>query len=267
MKRQTGMIEEIYLRKLGLVLPLAPVIETLRLIHVAHLSAFTFDNLEIQRGGTIRLDPESLVQGFLSRGGGYCFEHNTVLATVLRELGFEVRVLLGRAGPRETRALNHMLLRVDVGGEPWIADTGFGGEGLLEPIPLRENVRVAQGGIEYTFHRDEHHWTLMMHYGERSEFLYEFADAPHTMGDIEIANYYTATHDSSIFRRTLTIQRSTGLERIILRPSVVTRYIDGARTDTAIDPSQLRALALELFGIELGETPLLFESARPADKG
>ncbi|HEX7708390.1 MAG TPA: hypothetical protein VF701_18150, partial [Thermoanaerobaculia bacterium] len=57
------------------------------------------------------------------------------------------------------------------------------------------------------------------------------------------------------------IQRSTERERIILRPSIVTRYRNGVRTDASIDPSQIRGLALELFGIELGETPLLFESA------
>ena len=32
------------------------------------------------------------------------------------------------------------------------------------------------------------------------------------------------------------------------------------RTDTPIEPSQVRAYARELFGIELGDEPLLFET-------
>jgi hypothetical protein len=48
----------------------------------------------------------------------------------------------------------------------------------------------------------------------------------------------------------------------------VTRYRDGVRTDTPIEPAQVRSCAKELFGIDLGEQRLLFEdvgraSARP----
>ena len=48
-------------------------------------------------------------------------------------------------------------------------------------------------------------------------------------------------------------------ERLILRPNVVTRYHGGIREDRPSEPSRLRALARELFGIELGEGPLLIE--------
>ena len=90
--------------------------------------------------------------------------------------------------------------------------------------------------------------------------LFEFADSPHTAGDVEMANYYTSTHPGSIFRHTLTIQRITAEERLILRPRVVTRYRDGIRTDTPIEPSDVRRLAQELFGIEIGDSALLYES-------
>jgi N-hydroxyarylamine O-acetyltransferase len=98
-----------------------------------------------------------------------------------------------------------------------------------------------------------------MHYGETSEDQYEFSEAPFTAGDVEIANYYTSTHPASIFRHTLTIQRATPEERLILRPKVITRYRDGVRTDTPIEASEVRKYARELFGIELGEEKLLFE--------
>jgi N-hydroxyarylamine O-acetyltransferase len=175
-----------------------------------------------------------------------------------------VTTLLGRAGPPDRRSLNHMLLRVDVDGQPWIADVGFGGDGPLEPLLLQADVHVMQDGIAYSFRRDAHHWTVVMHCGDESEDLYEFADTPHTNGDVEMANYYTSTHPSSIFRRTLSIQRVTAEERLILRPKVITRYRGGVRTDLAIEPAEIRRYARELFGIELGEEPLLFEDDPPA---
>jgi N-hydroxyarylamine O-acetyltransferase len=250
-----------YLARLGFSERPAPTADSLRRLHVAHLAAFPFHNLTIQRNEVVDINIDAITQRFLTEGGGgYCFEQNTLLGTALRELGFDVTTLLGRVGIAGNKSLNHMLLRVDVDGESWIADVGFGGEGPLDPIPLRENARVTQDGIDFSLQRDAHHWILSMHYGDVTEELYEFSGAPHTSGDVEIVNYYTSMHPTSIFRRTLTIQRVTPEERLILRPKVVTRYRNGVRNDTPIEPSQVRAFARELFGIELGEGPLLFES-------
>lgn len=248
-----------YLTRLGVPRPEAPTLEALRRLHVAHLAAFPFHNVTIQRRGTITVDVDSIAQRFFEAGGGgYCFEQNTLLGTALRELGFTVTTLLGRVGPAERRALNHMLLRVDLDGRPWLADVGFGGQTPLEPLPLEEG-RVPQGGVEYSLRREREHWILTMHCGDQSEDLYEFSGAAHTTGDVEMANWYTSTHPASIFRRGLTIQRVTPEERLILRPKVITRYRDGVRTDTPIEPAQLRAFARELFGIDLGDDELLFE--------
>jgi N-hydroxyarylamine O-acetyltransferase len=257
---------ENYLTRLGLTQPLPPTVETLRRLHLAHLAAFTFHNLGIQRRGEIRVDVDSIEQKFLAGadGGGYCFEQNTLFAAALCELGFDVTTLLGRVLPTEKRALNHMLLRVEIDGQGWLADVGFGAEGPLEPIALQEGLRVSQDGIDYSLRLDAHHWILAMHYGEISEDMYEFAEVPFTSGDVEIANYYTSTYPGSIFRHTLTIQRSTPGERLILRPKMITRYKDGVRTDTPIEPGQLRHYARELFGIELGEEKLLFEEPPPS---
>lgn len=248
-----------YLARLALTPPLEPTAETLRRLHVAHLAAFPFHNLTIQRRGEVLVDVDSIAARFFTEGGGgYCFEQNTLFAAVLRELGFRVTTLLARVDTPES-ALNHMLLRVDVDGRPWLADVGFGGEGPLEPIPLAEGTRVTQDGIDFALSRDEHHWTLTMYYDGGRDDLYVFSGAPHSAADVEMANYFTSTHPKSTFRRSLTIQRVTADERLILRPRVVTRYRNGIRTDTTIEPSQLRALARELFAIDLGDAPLLFE--------
>lgn len=248
-----------YLRAIGVEAPAPPTLETLRRLHVAHLRTFLFENLEIQRDGTVRTDLESIEQKFLGGAGGYCFEQNTLFGAVLRELGFKVDTILGRVGPPDRRFLNHLLLRVEIDGTPWLADVGFGAEGILEPLPIADGTRVAQAGITYTLRRDGHHWMLTMQCDDIVWDMYEFGDAPHTAADIALANYYTCTHPDSAFRRKLTIQRATAEERLILRPTVITRYRDGVRTETPIKPSEVRAKARELFGIDLGEAPLVFE--------
>jgi N-hydroxyarylamine O-acetyltransferase len=252
-----------YLRRVGLELPLPPAADTLRRLHVAHLAAFTFNNVEIQRGGSIAVDLSSIERKFLTGiGGGYCFEHNTLFAAVLRELGFEVTTVLAHVGPSEMRALTHLILHVRIDGARWLADVGFGGQGILEPLVLEDGARVDQRGATYSLRRGEHFWILTFECGGDREEMYEFGDAPHTRGDVEVANHFTATHPASIFRRSITIQRVTADERTILRPKVVVRYRNGVRSEVPVEPGQLRRIARELFAIDLGDAPLVFEETR-----
>jgi len=42
-----------------------------------------------------------------------------------------------------------MLLKVELGGESWLADVGFGAEGLLLPVPFGEEQGVRQFAWRY----------------------------------------------------------------------------------------------------------------------
>jgi N-hydroxyarylamine O-acetyltransferase len=195
-------------------------------------------------------------------GGGYCFEHNTLFAAVLRDLGFSVTTLLARVrnGPPERWVRTHMVLRVDLDGTPWLADVGYGGFGLLEPMPLAEGAASAQGGASYALRRENGLWIISMRDRSAATDMYEFTDDPQTEGDIEVANHYTATHPDSRFRRTLTIQGATRDERRLIRGTTLVRFRDGQATEEAIEPAALRTAVREIFGIELPPTPLVFET-------
>ena len=253
-----------YLRKIRVTRPSAPDLDALRRLHTAHRETFLFENLSIQRGGGVSLALEDIERKFLDEGcGGYCFEHNTLLGSALRALGFSVTALLGRVrrGPPERWVRTHMVLRVPIDGEPWLADVGFGGLGLIEPIPLREGATSHQGGAGYALRRENGSWVLSVRDRAGETDLYEFTDDPQTVADIEVANHYTSTHPSSMFRKVLTVQRTRpGGERTILRSDVLIRFRDGVSTEEPVDRSRLRAVIREEFGVELPETPLIFES-------
>jgi len=88
--------------------------------------------------------------------GGYCFEHNTLFAAALRDLGFAPITQLGRVrrGPPERWCRTHMVLRIPIGNAVWMADVGFGSIGLIEPMPLRDGATSDQGGFEYALRRE-----------------------------------------------------------------------------------------------------------------
>ena len=117
----------------------APTLDTLRAVHLAHATHIPFENLDILLGRPIRLDIESITAKLIhGRRGGYCFEQNALFAAVLEAAGFGVKRLAARVrmGAAEVRPRSHMLLCVEAEGERWLADVGFGGEGLLLPVAL-----------------------------------------------------------------------------------------------------------------------------------
>lgn len=262
----SGMRLDDYLRKIGVAPPFDGMGETLRRMHVAHRETFLFENVTIQKGGGISLALGDLERKFLDEGaGGYCFEHNTLFAAALRDLGFTVATLLARVrnGPPDRWVRTHMVLRVSIDGAPWLADVGYGGFGLIEPMPLVEGATADQGGAVYALRREDGVWILSMRDTSSVADLYEFTEDPQTAADIEVANHYTATHPDSRFRRTLTIQRGTRDGRTLLRGDRLIRFRDGRTTDEPVRHDELRRVARDVFGVELPTTPLVFESYAP----
>jgi N-hydroxyarylamine O-acetyltransferase len=273
-----------YLRRIGIAGPLTPTIETLRRLHVAHRETFLFENLTIQAGGAISVALDDIERKFVDeRRGGYCFEQNTLFAAVLREIGFAPAAFLGRVrrGPPALWARTHMVLAVPVIesdresdrgsrspsapsiAQPaiWLADVGFGAIGLVEPIPLRDGASATQRGFVYRLRKDDRLWVLAMEDAAGTTMdMYEFADDPQTAGDVEVANHYTSTHPASVFRRTITIQRIDGNDRLILRNEMLTRYRDGRPTDEPVTREQLPRVARDLFDVALPAGPLVYES-------
>ncbi|MEU6247489.1 arylamine N-acetyltransferase [Glycomyces sp. NPDC047010] len=136
-----------YLERVGITAPRRPTLHALRRVHRAHVAAMPYENLDIQLGRPISLDPDALFAKLVERGrGGYCYEHNGVLALALEAMGFDVRRVLGgvrREIDGDGAWWNHMPLVVRFegrhggGGTEYLADAGIG-TGFREPLPVRD---------------------------------------------------------------------------------------------------------------------------------
>ena len=209
-----------YLARIGYTGDLAPTRATLDALHAAHATSIPFENLDILLGRPIRLDLASLQAKLVAgRRGGYCFEQNALFAAVLERVGFAVTRLAARVRFRTDRVLGrtHMTLRVDVDGEPLLADVGFGGEGPLLPVPF-DGTEARQYAWSYRIVADAGaHRLQSCRGGEGWEDLYIFTQEPQLPVDYEIANHYTSTHPASRFVLALTAQRAAPDGRRILR--------------------------------------------------
>ena len=236
-----------YLRRTGAPRPAAPTLAALTALHEAHVGAIPFENLDVLLGREIRLDLDSLQAKLVAGGrGGYCFEHNTLFAAVLGELGFGVTTLFGRVGskPDAVRPRTHMVLRVDLPEGPFLADVGFGGDGPVRPVPLDAAPAAPGGGHRVEAEPDG----FALHGPEGS--LYTFTLERQHAVDFEVANHWTSTHPSSHFRRTLTAQRSWPGGRAILRDRELVETRSAERQTTTVrDADHLLAVLEAVFGL------------------
>jgi N-hydroxyarylamine O-acetyltransferase len=209
-----------YLRRIDYTGQRQPTAALLEKLHLAHVIHIPFENLDILLDRPIRLDLESLQAKLVrARRGGYCFEQNTLLAAALEAMGFAVTRLAARVRLGTTRVLprTHMLLKVEAEGKGWLADVGFGGEGLLKPIPLTPGQAVQQHAWTYRVSTEGALWVLQSLHDRTWQDLYAFTLEPQFDVDYEMANHYASTYASSRFVQTLTAQRSTPDARYILR--------------------------------------------------
>jgi N-hydroxyarylamine O-acetyltransferase len=232
---------------------LRPTLAVLEALHLAHATHIPFENLDVLLGVPIRLDLAS-VQAKLVRGGrgGYCFEQNALFAAALERFGFPVQRLAARvrAGAHRVLPRTHMTLLVTAEGGSWLADVGFGAEGLLLPVPFGGGQEARQFAWTYRIVAEEPElWLLQSSREGAWEDLYSFTLEPQAPIDYEMANYYTSTHPESRFVRTLTVQRAAPEGRHILRGQELRRDRGTTVTSRTIADDELLALLAETFGL------------------
>jgi N-hydroxyarylamine O-acetyltransferase len=244
-----------YLQRIDYSGSTAPSAEVLESLHSAHATHIPFENLDIILGRPIRLDLESLQAKLVhARRGGYCFEQNSLFAAVLGQLGFTLTCLAARVRFGSTRISprTHMLLKVEVDGETWLADVGFGGHGLLYPVRLADHEIFVQHGWTYQLARQADVWILQLLRPEGWLDLYAFTEEPQYPADYEVANHYTSTYPESHFVRTLTAQLPIPPHRYVLRGRELSiEEPEGVTARTIDNERELVRLFSEVFGLEL----------------
>lgn len=222
-------------------------------LHRHHAAAIPFENVDVLLRRPIRLDLQALQAKLVTaRRGGYCFEHNTLFAAVLRDLGFEVGTLEARVRPPgATRTLprTHMVLKVDVSGRGLLADVGFGGDGPVAPVDL-DGTPSDQGLDSYRVVDEDRTKVLQIRRATHWQDLYAFGLEPALPVDLDVANHYTSTHPGSPFTQTLTVQRSVDGERRILRHRTLTIRSAAGTVVEEIAEDRLTVVLRDLFGLE-----------------
>jgi N-hydroxyarylamine O-acetyltransferase len=244
-----------YFRRIGYEGPRQATLAVLTAIAEHHTLSIPFENLDILLGRPIHLGAASLEAKLVRDGrGGYCFEHNTLMAGVLRQLGFDVAPRAARVrwmlppdviGPR-----THMLLAVKLGGERWLVDGGFGALGVTAPLRMDFDGEQASRFEAQRLVTHASGRVLQARVAGEWQDLYSFTDEPTHPIDFEVANWFTSTHPDSRFQRNLIVMSITPGARYTLHNRNLSTYRDGGvERRTVDDPDELLAILESLFSL------------------
>ena len=258
-----------YFGRIGYDGPRAATLTTLNAILFGHVRAIPFENLSVLLGEPISLEPAAVHHKLVhEKRGGYCFEHNTLLLHVLSELGFSVIPLSARARyqrpERYSLPRTHLCLRVELNGQPYLVDGGFGGFSPTAALRLVPDVEQSTPHEPRRLVREGHWESLSLrgpdaaivhqaYFSQAWHTLYEFTLEFMPLADREMGNWYTSCHPNSHFRTQLMAARATTHGRItLLNRELTVRARDGSSQIQVLEShTELREALSRQFGIPL----------------
>lgn len=254
----TSLDLETYLERIGWGGGTRPTFDTLTRLLRAHMSSIPFENLDVLLGRPVRLDLEGLQDKLVrARRGGYCFEHATLFASVIEQLGFEpirhsARVVL--VNPRSAAPRTHMFLTVPLAEGTFVVDPGFGAQAPRVPVPLVDGAEARVDGDTYWMVRDGRYWVLRAQTGDKIIDCWASTLEQENLIDFEMGNHFTATHASSPFVNRIMMFVRTEHARVTVMNRDITLWRGSQPHSTQLaDRAALRALLVEHFGFDLPE--------------
>lgn len=253
-----------YLRRIGHAGPLAADLATLHALQALHVAAIPFENLSPLLGEEVGLDAAALGAKLIAGGrGGYCFEHNLLLLSVLKAIGFEARGLAARVRWNVAEDMitprTHMLLLVRIDGADWIADAGFGGLTLSAPLRLAPGVEQPTPHETFRLLPQDGAWLLQARLVDAWKTLYAFDLQQQHRPDYELASWYLSHHPRSPFTTRLMAARAEPGRRHALLNNRHTVHHTGGGSQTRVlaDAAELMQSLERDFLIRLPAHPQL----------
>jgi N-hydroxyarylamine O-acetyltransferase len=216
---------------------------TLTALMRAQLHTVPFENLDVQAGKIVSMVPEDIVDKIVYRQrGGYCYEVNGLFAMALAAMGFEFDLIGAR--PMfypQRRPKSHMVLVVQLDGQRWLCDTGFGSFGLRAPIGLHQLGQAIQQDDE----------TFMLEQNEQGEYILkalvkgEWANQfcfdlyPMEWIDFSLPNYYNSTHPDAVFVQRYLVMQQHASGRTLLSGNQLKKLTGDQETITDVTQEQL----------------------------
>ncbi|MGQ5791160.1 arylamine N-acetyltransferase family protein [Serratia sp. IR-2025] len=247
-----------YLQHIGFTGVARPDLPTLQQLHHRHMLSVPFENLSIIYHQGIQLAPEALFSKVVARNrGGFCYELNALFALLLREIGFKVNFISGEIRARDGHfgpPYDHLALRVDLAGQAWLVDVGFG-DSFLTPLKIVAAEPQPQASGTFHLEQEGEYYLLERRNGDQrshAKTLYRFTVQPRELHEFDEMCHFHSTSPQSHFTQRLVCSRPTEHGRVTLSDMKLIVTEDHQRHETTLHSEEERRAALwQHFAIDL----------------
>lgn len=248
-----------YLTRIAYAGEVLPTLDVLKALQEAHLLSVPFENLDIHMGRSIVLDPARLFSKIVvMRRGGFCYELNGLFHLLLREIGFRAWLAMGRVYDRALAVygpeFDHMLVLVEVDGDTWLADVGFG-DFSMHPLKFMLDVPLIDANGTFLIERyDDGYFRVSRFSPEENRYVpeYLFSAGVRSLPDFRDMCLHHQTSPDSHFTRQRVCSIATARGRTTLTDTKLCVTAQGVRTEVVIrDEREFRRALAEHFNIVL----------------
>jgi len=251
-----------YFQRIGWRGGTSPTYATLAGLLRAHVTRIPFENFDVLLGRGVRLDIDSIQDKLVrARRGGYCFEHATLFAAVLEQLGFAPVRRVARVTlfvPATAVPRTHMFLTAPLAEGEYVVDPGFGPYAARLPILFRDGGEARGAHETHWMAREGERWVLRAQLGDKPVNAWATTLEEAIPVDFEMANHFTASHPNSPFVNRIMISAMTDEGRVSAMNRDVTIWRAGKPEALQLaDRAALRRLLNDYFGFDLPEVERL----------
>ncbi|KXX67843.1 arylamine N-acetyltransferase [Flammeovirga sp. SJP92] len=229
-----------YLNRISYSQETSPNVDTLKKLQEHHLFHVPFENLDIHNHKKLSLNKENLYTKIVEqRRGGFCYELNGLFFLLLKELGFNAKMISAcvynntkkEYGPE----FDHLAIIVNLPQGEYLVDVGFG-DFTLHPLKLTLEEKVNDPFGDFIF--EETHqgsFTLYKIEGTTKTPQYSFTKTARQLEEFEGMCHYHQTSPDSHFtqKRLISIPVKNG--RITISGDVLIKTENGIVSKSTLE--------------------------------
>ncbi|EGL17862.1 MULTISPECIES: arylamine N-acetyltransferase [unclassified Paenibacillus] len=247
---------EAYLKRMETSRPAKPDLAALKELQLRHMLHVPFENLDVIRQTPITLDIASFYEKVVGRRrGGFCYELNGLFSTLLKELGFTVRLIAATvAKPDGTWGMpeSHATILAEL-DRSYLVDVGFG-DSARSPVPLDGTpVEDASGVYRAAKVPEADGLYDLQRAGEDGTWsaLYRFSTAPRSLGSFAEACTFNQTSPESHFTQKLLATKATATGRVTISGDQLIETDGDVKSRQPLAPEELEKTLISRLGLSV----------------
>lgn len=250
------MDKQKYLNRIHYSGSLAPTLEVLKNLQLAHLYHVPFENLDIHSRTPIVLSLDKIYEKIVvNHRGGFCYELNGLFYELLRSIGFDAKMVSAQvfmSNGDYSPEYDHLMTVVTIKNEEYLTDIGYG-KFSFTPLKLSINEIQHDKSADYVIDEFENDYLRVSKIDNGNKTpVFIFKNVAKKFSDFEDMCRFHQTNPISPFtkKRFITLPNENGRNTIL--GNTLKQTIEDSVTETEIESeTEFKKILKSTFGVEM----------------